>query len=233
MSIVFSTAFWPSLAAGLISCTFAGVIVGVFVIVLEFRMERRRLRHEYEAEFAICKERLRIALSRPGRILLEGPAETSPAHVELAMIIMREYPIILWREYLYKGHKKTFSRILRFMHAYTTFSLAAGELGNRLNTAVRKYNAARTLEAVHDAGLIRFFTGNALGLPYEEILPWIPAADPHELREGFLALSYDRDLSPWVDPYKKSRKELEGAAAALWKSIQVASGEHLSKKKEA
>lgn len=216
----FWTAFWPSLGAGLIYSTFTGAIVGIFVILVEYRMEKRRLLHEYGAQFTICVERLRVALSRPDVIQLEGPAESFPVHAELAMTIIREYPIASWREYLYQSHKKIFKSTLRFMQAYTAFSLAAGELGNCLHTAVRKYNAMHTFEASRDMGLIRFFTGNALGLPYEEILPWIPAADPHELREGFLALSYNIELTPLVVPYKETRKELQDSAAALWKSIE-------------
>lgn len=224
MSPAFALDFWPAVAAGLVYSTFTGIIVGVFIIVLEFRMEARRLRHEYEAEFTICKERLSVALSRPDVITLEGPADSFPVHAELAMVILREYPVALWRSSLV-GHKKLFRRLLCFMQTYTLFSLAAGELGNTLGTAVRKYNALRSLEASSDIGLIRFFTGNALELPYEEILPWIPLADPHELREGFLALSYMVELSPLLEPYKKSRKELQEAASSLLKSIEDESAE--------
>ncbi len=231
MSPDFASHFWPAVLAGLVYSTFTGIIVGVFIIVLELRMEARRLRHEYEAEFEMCKERLRIALSRPDVLVLEGPAASFPVHAELAMTILREYPIALWRSYLYARNKKIFKRLLHFMHAYTVFSLAAGELGNTLGTAVRKYNAARTLEASCDIGLIRFFTGSALGLPYEEILPWIPNADPHELREGFLALSYNIELSPLLEPYRKSRKELEVSAAALRQCIEDGRGEVLLEKK--
>src|SRR5713226_6736517 len=119
----FWIAFWSSLFAGAIDSLLVGFIVGVMILVFQWKVDERRLQHKCEQEVATFREQLRFALNQAATTYIDNLVQPSSLVPPIAKLLS-ESPLDLWIDKLPRQQK--FFKILKeFQQVHSTFALVA------------------------------------------------------------------------------------------------------------
>ena len=166
----FWIAFWSALFAGAIDSLLIGFIVGVMILVFQWKVDKRRLQHKCEQEVATFREHLRFALDQPEMTYVDNLVKPSPLATSIAKLLS-ESPLDLWIDKVPRQQK--FFKILKeFQQAHSTFTLIANKMNNSVTSAIRKMNSRQGIMKANDSTSITYFTGKTLGAEPDDIIPW-------------------------------------------------------------
>src|SRR5947208_2440146 len=167
----FWVSFWSALFAGAIDSLLIGFIVGALILVFQWKVDERRLRHRCEQEVATFREQLRFILNQEETTYVNNLVQPSSFIAPLTKLFS-ESPIDLWIDKLPRQQK--FFKILKeFQQAHSTFATVASKLNASVTSAVRKINSRKGLMQANDSTPFGYFTGKTLGAEAEDILPWV------------------------------------------------------------
>jgi hypothetical protein len=215
----FRIAFWSSLFAGAIDSLLVGFIVGVMILVFQWKVDERRLRHTCEQEVATFREHLRFALNQAETTYIDNLVQPSSLATPVAKLLS-ESPLDLWIDKLPRQQK--FFKILKeFQQAHSTFALVASKLNASVASAVRKINSSQGTMKANDSMLITYFTGKTFGGEADDIFPWVGLGGrgSPETRASFEAnynlLLDDEEVKVLAPLYKDAWQKLEKAIGTL------------------
>src|SRR6266699_1553650 len=166
----FWIAFWSALIAGAIDSLLIGFIVGVMILVFQWRVDERRLQHKCEQEVATFREHLRFALDQPETTYVDNLVKPSPLATSIAKLLS-ESPLDLWIDKLPR-QQKFFKVLKEFQQTHSTFTLIASKLFDSVSPAVRKMNSRQGSMKANDSTSITYFTGKTLGAEPDDIIRW-------------------------------------------------------------
>ncbi len=185
----FWISFWSALFAGAIDSLLIGFIVGVMILFFQWRIDKRRLRQQYEREVATFREKLRFTLNQPNRTIIDEIL--MPSSLVKALIpLLSEFPIDLWSEYL-PDQEKLFHSVKVFQSAYADFSLTAMELDTLVTTLIRQVNNSHNIGMANDGYQQIYFLGRILNIPGPTLMRWIQ-----------LGLYDEDDLKPYENKHE-------------------------------
>lgn len=205
----FWISFWAQLYSSALSSIVTGLIVGLAVWWVQLKADQRRTRQDAAREFALLKEKLRIAVEQPDILSISNAVDSIPPPAQAIHSIVSNHPIDYWHSLL-KCHRAFLNEIKESQRAHRAFGKAAQRLDLALGQVIRLHNAARDVDAVNDRTYHSFSLGRLLDVSAETILPWINrtrrALDSLEL--AFTAVMADEEVTSCADDYRCRREEL-------------------------
>ncbi len=220
----FWIAFWSALFAGAIDSLLIGFIVGIMILVFQWKVDERRLQHKCEQEVATFREHLRFALDQPEMTYVDNLVKPSPLATSIAKLLS-ESPLDLWIDKVPRQQK--FFKILKeFQQAHSTFTLIANKMNNSVTSAVRKMNSRQGIMKANDSTSITYFTGKTLGAEPDDIIPWASLLGGSGTPEAIASFeaSYNlllenekvKELTPlYKDAWQKLGKAIDTLRGAL------------------
>jgi len=216
----FWIAFWSALFAGAIDSLLIGFIVGIMILVFQWKVDKRRLQHKCEQEVATFREHLRFALDQPEMTYVDNLVKPSPLATSIAKLLS-ESPLDLWIDKVPR-QQKFFKKLKEFQQAHSAFTLIANKMNNSVTSAVRKMNSRQGIMKVNDSTNITYFTGKTLGAEPDDIIPWASllggSATPEAVASfeaSYNLLLEDEEVKGLVPLYKDAWQKLEEAIDTL------------------
>lgn len=204
-------------SAEILSSIITGVIVGLILWGFQLRREKILLKHHYEREISILKEKLYFVNYRGDAFGVAHVMYSQPLFVEEIIEILQDHPLDLMERYAY--HNKELAALLhRFKNKYLEVRKNAEKLEIITSDYIRHYHANKGKPLSDDEAYKVYFSGKIYDLDEEEIQVYLD--DVHinnELRSVFA--NFREQHSSSISQYVESRKELIEYAHEIEKAV--------------
>jgi hypothetical protein len=107
----FWISFWAALCSGLIYSLVTGFIVSLGVWFVQSRIERKRVRLQFEREIVLLRNALEGVVIKPDVLSIDNAVESEPPAAKGVISLIKQIPIDLWLEN--SGKWKAFLYLLR------------------------------------------------------------------------------------------------------------------------
>ena len=215
----FWIAFWSSLFAGAIDSLIFGLVVGVMILIFQWKVDARKVRHACEQDVATFQEQLWFVLNQASTTYVDNLLQPSSLVTAIAKLLS-ESPLTLWKDKV-KRQKKFLNKVKEYQRMYSTFVLIASKLNSSVILSVRKINSRQGVMRENDKMLLTYFTGKMLGAEAEDILPWIGLGgmgSPQTIASyeaNYKTLLEDEEVKAFAPQYKDAWQKLEKAIDML------------------
>ncbi len=223
----FWAAFWPALWSGAIYSVICGIVAGVVVgvVVLRFQKgsERRALAQAHGRELSLKLDQLRNALAQRDVIIISNAQDAVPVPAAGALQTLRDAPLSLWRETLPK-QAAILEAAIGLQKRCAQFSGVATEVDRELQQQVRAFNHARGAISVNDAPYHQFGVGRFLGIPGEQILPWVSSMGPNTLEpyeQVWQTISQKGKVTELMPQFKQARDAVSESVETLRRAVNA------------
>ena len=202
----FSIAFWSALYAGILASLPTGLIVGFFVWWAQERVEKRRVRREYEREVALLQERIRPVLNQENPIIISTAVGSESPPVQAIIALLIDQPIELWRANL-PSPNPFLDAIKELQKVHSDFITTARKLDFYLKQFIRAYHASKDIDSINDQERHFFCVGRIQGVSPEAIVPWIdmPNSAIPQLEEVFTTATAESAVQEQIKLYLGAR----------------------------
>lgn len=212
----FAVSFWAGLYSGLIYSLFTGIVVGVVVWAVQVRMEDRRLANTYAREVALFENELMAVLIGSNEFDLTQPSTAIEKRFLNVIELARTSPLSLWDPYQRGRDALILDRLRQVLDCNSVFQSMASRITTVLRQSVRKFNADDKRDPAKDPGDVLYCTGRLIGVPPEQILPWVGQSVPLDVRERMWNMILDEpEVASASRPYLEARRQLMLASQAL------------------
>lgn len=218
----FWIAFWSALFAGAIDSLLIGFIVGIMILVFQWKVDERRLQHRCEQEVATFREHLRFALDQPEMTYVDNLVKPSRQVTSIANLLS-ESPLDLWIDKVHR-QQKFFKILKKFQQANSNLALVASKLNDSVTSAVRKMNSSRGIMKANDSMSITYFTGKTLGAEPDDIIPWASILGGSATPEAIASFEANYNLLLENDKVKELTPLYKDAWQKLGKAIDTLRG---------
>jgi hypothetical protein len=223
----FWAAFWPALWSGAIYSIICGIVVGIFVgaIVLRFQRgsERRAFERAYSRDLSVLLDRLRNALAQRDVVVVGDAKAAIPSSAGAALEVLKQAPLTLWREALPK-QSSILDAAIDLQKRSAEFGGIAIEVDRVLQQAVRSFNHARGAISINDGPHHSFGVGRLLGIPGEQLLPWISSFGPGRLEaydQAWEKIGGAPGVAELGAQYRAARDAVSAAAESLKRAVNA------------
>jgi hypothetical protein len=223
----FWAAFWPALWSGAIYSIICGIVVGIIVgaIVLRFQSgsELRASERAFNRDLSILLDALRNALAQRDGVDIGSAKDAIPSAAGAALEVLRQAPLTLWREALPK-QSSILDAAIDLQKRSAEFVGIAIELDRVLQQAVRAFNHARGAIAANDGPYRRFGVGRLLGIPGEQLLPWISSYGPGKVEtydQAWEKIGGTLGIAELGAQFRASRDAVSAAAESLKRAVNA------------
>jgi uncharacterized membrane-anchored protein YhcB (DUF1043 family) len=159
-----------SLYTGLFIAVIAGLVVGIAVLLLQSRYQRRRLRQQYARDVAIIKEKMCTALNSPHETDIAS-IRTLPQPARAIAEIISESSLDLLKQNSPRK-QKLFDFLKAFQRAHAQFALTAIQLQQPVRVYIRQFCQQSNLPISEDAKYESFYLGRMLQFQNKAIMAW-------------------------------------------------------------
>lgn len=179
---LFWASFWPALWSGAIYSVICGIVAGVVVgvVVLRYQKgaERRALAQTHGRELSLKLDELRNGLAQRDIFKISNAQGAVPTPATRALQTLKDAPLSLWRETIPK-HASILDAAIELQKLCAQFNGIATEVDHELQQQVRILNHARGAISSNDASYHKFAVGRLLGIPGEQLLPFVSSMGPN------------------------------------------------------
>jgi len=183
----FLISFVSGTYSGFLYSIFTGVIVGVILLIAQWKTDSRIARRGYQREFALLKERIRQIIDYPDEINISSAVESIPPVAIKLGDEIEKFPIDLLMDEFPASNE--FIKLLKDVQkTRAEFVVTAAELDNLLSNFVRKFNISREAIYTNDKPLINYIISRLNGVDActaaTTVLPICRVSD--KLEQGYL-----------------------------------------------
>ena len=225
--IAFWAAFWPSFwssgFSGLITSLLTALLAGVILFKYQKGIEHRSLKQTYARELSLKLDPLRQALGKSDVVNISSFTNAVPAPAHAAAQLLSNAPLTVWKNMIDK-ESAVVGKMLALQRAHTDYLSLAANADQLLHGKIRSFNHQRGAISANDAVYFKYAVGVMLGLPGEQLLPWLASDGPGSLapyEAAWTNISSDPALVPLGEMIKSSRGQLKLASTDLLSAIDL------------
>jgi hypothetical protein len=226
-SVAFWAAFWPSFwssgLSGLITSLLTALIAGVILFRYQRGVEHRSLQQTYARELSLILDPLREALSKDDVVNISSFTNAVPESAQAAAKLLGNVPLTVWKDMIEKKQDLV-EKMLVLQRSRTDYLNLAAKADQLLHRNVRSFNHQRGASSTNDLAYFKYSVGIMLGLPGNQLLPWLVSEGPDKLvayETAWTAISADPAMVQMGETIKNSRNQLKLAAVQLLSVIDT------------
>lgn len=212
------TQFVPDLIVGVIT----GLIVGLFILLVQRTAESRSLRRQCESQFLMFAERAASFLWQSDIVNIRD-ARAEPTGPAAVLQAARTEPVWFWHRYV-KAYVRQVHDLDSFLDQCREFETAANRLHAELRHETRLYNAKLGLIEANDYLDYQHYIGRNFWASTVDLLPHLDADERlvARLETSFVHLSDNEHLYELTKEWARARSAVVTAGDFLRTSFEAA-----------